>query len=226
MSALVVASCGPGLDEGEHYAMPVAVWRADFEAPGDDEEWVAVDRCNERWAIDLGIMVQSSNCANSNNPVPETRLGTMLVRDDVPFDTGWLAAYVYSGDLNAIGLGYGESIHDMLRVRVDLLDRVVALEHLFMPPYRGVTVPNEPPSMEVLAIAKDVDLPHRRWYWLAVRREGDVHEVWIEGEKMIEATLSLPETEVVGLYSYGNVDARFDWVAIFSLDHTPWEPLP
>jgi hypothetical protein len=224
---LALSSCGPGLDEGENYAMPVAAWRCDFVVPSDADEWTVWDRCNARWQIESGVMVQSSNCGNENSPVPEARLGTMLVRDDQPFDGGWLAAHVYSGERRSIGIAYGPSTHDLLRVRLDTLDRVLAFEHVYAPPYLPSTgFSEEQPSSEVLAIREDIDLPHRRWYWLAVRREGDTHEVWVDGAKMLEVTLSMPDTDTIGIYSYGNIDARVDWVARFSLEYTPWETLP
>lgn len=206
--------------------MPIPEWRAEFKTPADADGWSVFDRCGGRWEIESGVMVQSSNCGNQNSPVPKARLGTMLMTEDQTFDQGWLAAHVYSGERRTIGIAYGESIYDFIRVRLDIPSRTLAIERLDVPPFQPQAAVEELPSIEVLAQLEGVELPYRRWYWLAVRRQGEIHEVWVDGAKMLQVTLPFQGVDTIGIYSYGNIDARVEWVARYSLDYTPWEPLP
>lgn len=197
----------PGGAHQARWATPVRprVWDT-FDGPLAPD-WTVVDQGEKDptsdWRVQNGYVRERGNAFDVDDaPDALPKLGTMLVRAGAELREGSLVVRAAAYDYDGFGLVYHyRDPRNYHRVAFHPERRFVRLVRV----RDGVAT--------ALGGRTDVELPRRWWTTYAVRRAGDVHEVYVGGERLITATDAV-SGGTSGLYAWGMKDIRFDDFAV------------
>ena len=188
------------------------------------DEGVAV--ASSDWRLEGGEIVERGNCYDVEDsetaserkrrrergepkPIALAKRGTILIAEAADFGEGALFARFYPGDDDAFGLVYGVDGERYYRVSFDQDREYARLVKVEVP------IDDEDDGFRLLAERRGFDFP-TQWTTVVVLRRGETHQVYFDGELILEAKDdALPLGGAAGIYAWGMDELRVDDFAVF-----------
>ena len=195
---------------GSHQARwsPGAAPRVWERFDGSLADWTVVDQgvadSASTWMVEEGALHERGNCFDvEGKRLSLPKNGTMLLRDGATLNQGTLVVRAAAFDNDGFGLVY------------HYLDPANYHRVAFHPEREFVRIVRVRDGVAtVLARLDTPDVPRMWWSTFAVRRDGDNHDVYMSGQRVLTATDRV-QGGITGLYSWAMKDVRFDDFAIF-----------